>query len=90
MRTVRAERLPIADGFEHARTRKQFLAAVAKNLIERLTALPADQWTKVIDAMNTAVTQKHLQVYFNDATAQSGMANFGWADWESDAAACGL
>src|SRR5438270_244485 len=64
---------------EFARTRKQFLAAVAKNLIERLTALPADQWTKVIDAMNTAVTQKHLQVYFNDATAQSGMANFGWA-----------
>jgi hypothetical protein len=63
---------------QFVKTRKLFLTAVAKALISRLSSLPTEQWSKVVSALNTAVSQRHLQAYFNRSVAQQGMTDFGW------------
>jgi len=59
--------------------RKEFFAAVASRLIERVMALPSSKWGQLIAALNTAVTQRRLQIYVNSVTAQREIDRIGWS-----------
>lgn len=58
---------------------KAILSAVAGPLMGRLTSLPPASWPAVVVALNDLVSQRHLQVYFNNATVQSQFNKFGWS-----------
>jgi hypothetical protein len=60
-------------------TKKDFFPAVAAKVIDRITTLPGTEWARLVGALNAAVTQRHLQVYFNDADAEAQMVAIGWA-----------
>jgi hypothetical protein len=64
---------------QFVKTRKLFLAAVAKALMTKISSLSISEWSKVVSSLNTAVSRRHLQAYFNSSQAQQGMVNFGWA-----------
>jgi Protein of unknown function (DUF4012) len=59
--------------------RKQFFSDVAVQLIGRLAALHSGQWPRLISALNTQVTQRHLQIYLNNPVAQKQIDQFGWS-----------
>jgi hypothetical protein len=59
--------------------RKAFFAAVAARLIERVMALPSAKWSQLVAALNTAVTQRRLQIYVNSVTAQREVDRIGWS-----------
>jgi uncharacterized protein DUF4012 len=58
--------------------RKNFFPDVANLIIQKLTTLPADQWPKLLTALNSTVTQRHLQVYFNTPATEKQMDRMGW------------
>ncbi|HEY7199870.1 MAG TPA: DUF4012 domain-containing protein [Candidatus Dormibacteraeota bacterium] len=59
-------------------TRKDFFPAVATLVLARVNGLPSSQWSRLLTALNQAVTERHLQVYFNDPRAQAVMREVGW------------
>jgi len=59
--------------------RKDFFPAVASLLIQRVTTLPSGQWGKLIAALNSQVSQRHLQIYVNSAAAQKQISLVGWS-----------
>jgi Protein of unknown function (DUF4012) len=59
--------------------RKDFFPAVATELLTRVSSLPSEDWGKLITALNAAVEDRHLQVYFNNQSAQSEMSRINWA-----------
>jgi len=59
--------------------RKDYFAVVANRLIEKITTIPSGSWGVLVTALNTAVQQRHLQVYFNNDTAEKEMGNLFWA-----------
>ncbi|TMC13078.1 MAG: DUF4012 domain-containing protein [Chloroflexi bacterium] len=86
--TVRADTFPqdvfvreeqTANGNAQQQNRKDFFPDVANLMLAKLSTLPADQWTKLIGALNTTVTQRHLQVYFNPAKSETEMDRMGWS-----------
>src|SRR5438270_542866 len=86
--TVRADTFPqdvfvreeqTANGNAQQQNRKDFFPDVANLMLAKLSTLPADQWTKLIGALNTTVTQRHLQVYFNPARSETEMDRMGWS-----------
>jgi hypothetical protein len=83
--TVRADTFP-EDVFQRLETaanntvnKKDFFPAVATLVIQRINALSSAQWPKLLGALNTAVSQRHLQVYFNDQPVEDQMRLIGWA-----------
>jgi hypothetical protein len=60
-------------------THKSILAAAAVPLVDHVSALPADRWPQLLQGMNEAVVQGHLQVHFNNIVAQAEMARLGWS-----------
>jgi hypothetical protein len=58
--------------------RKNFFPDVANLIIQKLSTLPADQWSKLLTALNSTVTQRHLQVYFNTPATEKQMDRMGW------------
>jgi len=60
--------------------RKNFFPLAANRMVERITSLAPGRWTDLIKAANTAATQHHLQVYFNNQAAQDEISRFGWAN----------
>lgn len=60
-------------------THKAILAAAAVPLVAQLASLPADRWPLLVQAMNDAAAQRHLQAYFNDPTAEREMGRVGWS-----------
>jgi hypothetical protein len=68
-------RLDIAGSPNH----KTALAAVAGPLMQRVAALPSDQWPSLLGALNTLASQKHLQAYFNNATVETELDRVGWS-----------
>jgi len=59
--------------------RKNFFPAVADRLIEKISNLPSDGWPNLLNALNGAVQQRHLQVYFNSGPAEDEMGRINWA-----------
>jgi hypothetical protein len=58
--------------------RKAFFPDVANLMLEKLSTLPADQWPKLLSALNSTVTQRHLQVYFNTPATETELDRMGW------------
>lgn len=83
--TVHAQTFPedvfqqLETSSNNSATRKDFFPAVATLVLQKVNALPSSQWSQLLTALNEAVTQRHLQVYLNDATAEAMMRNIGWS-----------
>lgn len=58
--------------------KKTFFPIVAAHVLDKLTALGSGDWSNLLGHLNTAVSQRHMQVYFNNQTAQNEMGNIGW------------
>lgn len=58
--------------------KKTFFPVVAAKVLDKLSNLDSGDWTTLLGQMNNAVTTRHMQVYFNNQTAQVEMANLGW------------
>lgn len=58
---------------------KTILAATGAELLGRIAQLPADKWPALIQVLNAAVSDRHLQLSFNAPVAQKEMARGGWA-----------
>ena len=58
---------------------KTVLASVAGPLMERVAALPSDQWPSLLGTLNVLASQRHLQVYFNNATVETEIDRVGWS-----------
>jgi uncharacterized protein DUF4012 len=59
-------------------THKSILAAAAGPLVQAISTLPADRWPQLIQILNGAASQRHMQVHFNNGLAQSEMSRLGW------------
>jgi hypothetical protein len=60
------------------RSRKALLGAIAPLLIDRISTLPSSSWTTLVNTLNTAADQRHLQLYFNNPEAESAIRKLGW------------
>lgn len=58
---------------------KAILAAIAGPLMSRVSALPASKWPALIGALNGLSAERHLQAYFNNATAEQEIERVGWS-----------
>jgi hypothetical protein len=58
---------------------KAILSAIAGPLMAAVSALPASQWPALIGDLNTLAAERHIQVYFNDASIQDEMDRIGWS-----------
>ncbi|HEX7159504.1 MAG TPA: DUF4012 domain-containing protein [Edaphobacter sp.] len=58
---------------------KAIVSAVAGTLMSRLTTLPPDRWPALIGALNDLSSAHHLQAYFNNASVQKQIDEFGWS-----------
>jgi Protein of unknown function (DUF4012) len=59
--------------------RKKFFPAVADHILQSVSSLPPGQFSTLLSTLNSAVAQRHLQVYFNDATTETEMGRIGWS-----------
>lgn len=57
---------------------KAILSAVAGTLMNRVATLPPAQWPALIGALNDLTTARHLQAYFNSASVEKTLTQFGW------------
>lgn len=58
---------------------KEFLASIAAPLLTKMATLPANRWPELVAALNDVAINRHLQVFFNDPSAQAEMARIGWS-----------
>ncbi|MFI5284543.1 MAG: DUF4012 domain-containing protein, partial [Candidatus Dormibacterales bacterium] len=58
---------------------KSALSAVAGPLMQRVAALPSDQWPALLGALNTLASQRHLQAFFNNVAVETELERVGWS-----------
>jgi Protein of unknown function (DUF4012) len=58
---------------------KAILSAVAGTLMNRVATLPPAQWPALIGALNDLSGARHLQAYFNNASVEKEIDQFGWS-----------
>jgi len=59
--------------------KKRAVVSLAAELLRRITHLTNDQFQPTLDALATSTNEKHVQLSFNDATAQAALLDLGWA-----------
>lgn len=59
--------------------KKAVFGAMASVLIPDMLTLSPSRWPDLMTQLNNMATERHLQVYFNNAAAQSTMAQYGWS-----------
>ena len=59
--------------------KKNFFPAVAGPLIDKISNLPSESWPSLLNVLNGAVQARHLQVYFNNESAEAEMGRINWA-----------
>lgn len=59
--------------------KKTYFPVVANHVLTQLMSMPADKWPTLVDALNTSVGQRHLQVYMNRDNVQSVLGRLGWS-----------
>ena len=64
---------------EQGYTHKAILSAIAGPLFQRMLALPPGEWPNLITMLTDVVSQRHMQVYFNDPAAEAEMNRFAWS-----------
>src|SRR5207302_6386659 len=60
-------------------THKEVLSGLAGPLMARVTGLGADRWPQLLDMLNQMATQRHIQVYFNNAQSEAEVQRLGWS-----------
>jgi hypothetical protein len=58
---------------------KLVLNAVAGPLMARVSTLPPSSWPALLSALNDLAAQRHLQAYFNNASVEKEINQFGWS-----------
>jgi len=58
---------------------KAILTAVAGPLMNRVSTLPPANWPTLLQSFNGLATQRHLQAYFNNASAENLVSQYGWS-----------
>ncbi|MFZ2190193.1 MAG: DUF4012 domain-containing protein [Candidatus Magasanikiibacteriota bacterium] len=58
---------------------KEILSDLASQFLNSMTQLDAMSAIRLLSELNEALTQKEIQVYFNDSMLESKMKSFGWA-----------
>lgn len=58
--------------------RKQFLADLASEVLDRLFALPPERYPEVVAAFDAAGKRRQLQMQFDDPAAQELITRMGW------------
>lgn len=58
--------------------RKQFLADLASQVLDRLFALPPERYPQVIAALDDAGKRRHLQMIVDDPAEQELLTGMGW------------
>ena len=58
---------------------KAVLDSLSGLLMARIATLSVTQWPQLLSEMNTLVTQRHIQVYLNNAEANNEVARAGWS-----------
>lgn len=58
--------------------RKQLLGATANEIIADMTNLTPTQWPALVTAINKAAQEHHIQMFFNNQTAQSQIGQYSW------------
>ncbi len=58
---------------------KALLSAIAGPLMDRLSTLPPANWPALLAALNDLASARHLQVFFNNATVEKQINQFGWS-----------
>lgn len=58
---------------------KEFLSALAGDLVQRLFSTPGDRWPQLIELLGHAGEERHLQLHFQDAALQALSAEYGFA-----------
>jgi len=58
---------------------RAILGAIAGPLMNRLLTLPPGNWPALVSAMNDLAAARHLQVYFNNATVEKQIDQYGWS-----------
>lgn len=67
----KAEKHAEIDFFPGSTQKKDFLGALSRRLIEKLTNEENIKWLTVLEAVNKSLAEKHLLFYFNDPTLQN-------------------
>ena len=62
-----------------APNRKSILSTIAGDIMERVTALPPDQWPALLGVLNDLAQSRHLQAYLNNSNAQLEMERVAWS-----------
>ncbi|TAN34570.1 DUF4012 domain-containing protein [bacterium] len=58
---------------------KRIVSSMAGQLIKRVAALQVDQWPAVITALSNLAAHRHLQVYFDNPSAEGEISRVGWS-----------
>lgn len=58
---------------------KAMLSAVAGPLMQRISTLPPAQWPALLGALNDLSAARHIQAYFNSASVEKQLTQFGWS-----------
>jgi hypothetical protein len=66
-------------GANRQSNRKEFLSSVGIEILNRVATLKSDRWPALLQVLNNVVSQRHLQVYLNNAPAQQKMTDYGWS-----------
>lgn len=68
----------LSEGIPRAQ-RKEIIAVLADQLMDRLFNLPANQWLDVIGIFEDRLEDKHILIYETDPDIQDALANQNWA-----------
>ena len=66
-------------GTDRTLKKKKVVLSLAAELLREVTHLSNDQFLPTLDALATSTNEKHVQLSFNDATAQAALVDLGWA-----------
>lgn len=58
---------------------KAIVGALAGPLLDRLATIPPDRWPALITAFNDLAAARHIEAYFNNASAESEIGRVGWS-----------
>lgn len=67
----KAEKYAEIDFFPGSTQKKDFLGALSRRLMEKLTNEENIKWLAVLEAVNKSLAEKHLLFYFNDPALQN-------------------
>jgi len=77
------------DFFPGSKKKAGFLTALSKKLIEEIKASSLKEGAAWSKSLNKALKERHLQIYFNESTAQGAIEKLGWDGGEEEGFYCG-